>query len=79
MAAPAGISKIIEISIPKITEKTAKTADKNNVVLNPLPNCNEAAAGRIKSEETSITPTTFTASTTVIAVKMTSKELISSV
>ena len=77
--APAGIFKIIDKIIPMITESTAKTAEINIVALKDSFNCKAVTAGKIKSEETSITPTTLTAKTQVIAVRTTNKELMRSV
>lgn len=68
IVAPVGRFMTKEINIPKITEDTAIPDEMNRAILNPFAICSAVTAGRIKSDDVSIIPTTFMARTTVIPV-----------
>ena len=68
MVAPVGRLRRNEDVIPKSTERSETIAPINIAVLKLRANCSAVTEGRIRSAETSITPTIFTDKTTVTAV-----------
>lgn len=79
IVAPVGMSNLKESRIPKRTETREIQAEIAIEALKLRPNCNAVTAGIIKSAETSITPTTFILSTTVIPVSKDSPIFVHSV
>ena len=79
IVAPAGKSRKNDAVIPASTEMKAAIIEISIAPLKPLAICRDVTAGRISRAETSITPTTLTASTTVIAVIKVSMRFIRSV
>lgn len=69
MLAPAGKSAKKEIEMPIKTDNTDNITAAIIASLNPLTICRAVTAGKINKAETSITPTTLVAKTTVMAVK----------
>ncbi len=68
MVAPAGMSRKNETVMPANTETTANKTETSKARLKLFEICKAETAGSIRSADTSIIPTTFIASTTVIAV-----------
>ena len=68
IVAPAGMSRKKEAVIPISTEITANKTETNKAPLKPFEICKAETAGKIRRADTNMMPTTFIASTTVIAV-----------
>ena len=71
MVAPEGRSSIKDIMMPAMTEIIPVRQEITIVALNPRENCSAVTDGMMSSDDTSMMPTTFIASTTVRAVMRT--------